>query len=316
MNVGDGASETGAPTERIKPVLTMQEFVRRYVPDGQQLLIGGFAFNDPAALAHEIIRQRRRDLFVMKTSGGVLVDQLVGAECVTRLLSCHVWNSVGPVPAHCFRRALEQGKPHRLQIEELSYGAFTMSLMAGACGLPFMPTTPVQGAGHFTQRTLMPEKFGVVASPFGGEPVCVVPPLTPELGVFHVQRVDQFGNAQMFGPTGEMRYAMAACKKLLVIAEEMVDTALIRERPEATVAPGFMVEAVVIEPWAAHPTDAFGYYWRDLEHNSLYGEMSRTEAGFQQYIDEWITGTANHAEFIAKLGSNRLAELQSRKDTW
>ena len=153
-----------------KPVLSMREAVSRYVPDGQELLIGGFAFSDPTALAHELIRQRRRDLFVMKTSGGVLVDQLVGAGCVKRVLSCHVWNSVRPVAAHCFRRALEQEKPHAIEIEELSYGAFTMALMAGACDLPFMPTTPVHGAGHFTQRSTMPNKFGVVENPLAEGP--------------------------------------------------------------------------------------------------------------------------------------------------
>lgn len=299
-----------------KPILSLQEAVRRYVPDGQELLIGGFAFSDPTALAHELIRQKRRGLYVMKTSGGVLVDQLVGAGCVERLLSCHVWNSVGPVPAHCFRRALEQGKPHAIKIEELSYGAFTMSLLAGACDLPFMPTTPVQGAGHFTQRTFLPNKFAVVENPFSGGSVCVVPPLKPALGVFHVHRVDKFGNAQMFGPTGEMRYAMAACKKLVVIAEEIVDTAVIRERPEGTVAPGFMVDAVVVEPWAAHPTDSYGYYYRDLPHHALFGEMSRTEEGFQRYVDEWIIETRNHAGFMAKLGKQRAAELSIRKEGW
>lgn len=299
-----------------KPILTLTEAVSRYVPDGQEVLIGGFAFSDPTAFAHELIRQGRRKLFIMKTSGGVLVDQLVGAGCVERLLSCHVWNSVGPVPAHCFRRALEQGKPHLMQIEELSYGAFTMALLAGACDLPFMPTTPVQGAGHFTQRTFLQDKFGVVGNPFGGGEVCVVAPLKPALGVFHVHRVDQYGNAQMFGPAGEMRYAMAACRKLIVIAEELVDTAVIRERPEATVAPGFMVDAVVIEPWAAHPTDSYGYYYRDLPHHALYGEMSRTEEGFQRYVDEWIMATGNHAGFVAKLGRERISELRVRKEGW
>ena len=303
-------------TTGVKPVLSMREAVARYVPDDHELLIGGFAFSDPTALAHELIRQQRKRLFIMKTSGGVLVDQLVGAGCVERLLSCHVWNSVGPVAAHCFRRALEQGKPHPIQIEELSYGAFTMALLAGACDLPFMPTTPVQGAGHFTQRTFLPEKFSVVENPFGGGPVCVVPPLKPALGIFHVHRVDQYGNAQIFGPLGEFRYAMAACRKLIVIAEELVDTEVIRERPEATVAPGFMVEAVVIEPWAAHPTDSYGYYYRDLPHHALYGEMTRTEEGFRRYVDEWIVATGNHAGFVAKLGEQRISELLVRKDRW
>ena len=295
-----------------KPILSMKEAVRRFAPDGQELLIGGFAFSDPTALAHELIRQQRKGLFIMKTSGGVLVDQLVGAGCVARVLSCHVWNSVGPVPAHCFRRALEHGTPHSIEIEELSYGAFTTALAAGACDLPFMPTTPVQGAGHFTQRTFLRDKFAVVENPFGGGPVCVVPPLKPALGFFHVHRADRYGNAQLFGPTGEMRFAMAACRKLVVIAEELVDTEVIRRHPEATVAPGFIVDAVVVEPWAAHPTDSYGYYYRDLAHHALYGEMSRTEEGFRRYIDEWVLATGDHAGFIRKLGEERVVELKVR----
>lgn len=299
-----------------KPVLSMREAIERYIPDGQEVMIGGFAFSDPTALAHELIRQGRKKLYVMKTSGGVLVDMLIGADCIDRLLFCHVWNSVGPVPAHCFRRALEQGSSRTIEIEELSYGAITMSLLAGACDLPFMPTTPVQGTGHFTQRTFLPDKFCLVESPFGDGPVCVVPPLKPALGVFHVHRVDKLGNAQMFGPTGEMKYSIAACKKVIVLAEEMVDTAVIRERPEATIAPGFMVDAIVIEPWAAHPTDSYGYYYRDLKHNDLYGEMTRTEDGFRRYVDEWIVGTGDHRGFVAKLGNERRAELRLRKEPW
>ena len=299
-----------------KPVLSLKEAVARYVPDGQELLIGGFAFSDPTALAHEIIRQGRKRLYVMKTSGGVLVDQLIGAGCVEKLLSCHVWNSVGPVPAHCFRRAMEHGKPNPIDIEELSYGAFTMALLAGACDLPFMPVTPVQGTGHFTERSFLPDKFAVVKDPFAGEPVCLVKPLKPALGVFHVHRADRYGNAQMFGPAGEMRYAMAACQKLVVIAEELVDTTVIRERPEATVAPGFMVDAVVVEPWAAHPTDSYGYYYRDLAHNALYGEMSRTEEGFRQYVQEWMIETGGHAAYVAKLGKERIEQLRTRKEGW
>ena len=299
-----------------KPVLTMREAVGRYIPDGQEVMIGGFAFSDPTAVAHELIRQGRKGLYVMKTSGGVLVDMLIGAGCVDRLLFCHVWNSVGPVPAHCFRRALEKGTPQSVKVEELSYGAFTMALLAGACDLPFMPTTPVQGAGHFIERTFLPNKFALVESPFGGGSVCVVPPVKPAVGVFHVHRVDRLGNAQLFGPAGEMRYSIAACKKVIVVAEELVDTEEIRKRPETTVAPGFMVDAIVIEPWAAHPTDSYGYYYRDLQHNDLYGEISRTEEGFRRYVDEWIVATGDHRGFVAKLGKDRVAELQLRKEPW
>ncbi len=300
----------------VKPVLSLREAVERYIPDGQEVMIGGFAFSDPTALAHELIRQHRKKLYVMKTSGGVLVDMLIGAGCVDRVLFCHIWNSVGPVPAHCFRRALEQGIPNQVAVEELSFGAFTMALLAGACDLPFMPSTPVQGAGHYTQRTFLPDKFGLVDDPFGGKATCVVRPIKPALGVFHIHRVDRLGNAQFFGPAGELRYSIAACKKVIVIAEQLVDTELIRERPEATVAPGFMVDAIVVEPWAAHPTDSYGYYYRDLQHNELYGEMTRTVEGFRQYVNEWIVGTKDHQAFIAKLGERQRTALRLRKEPW
>lgn len=294
----------------LKPVLSMREVVEQFAQDDQQLLIGGFAYSDPLAFSHELIRQRRRGLEVIKTSGGVLVDQLIGAGCVDRLLMCHLWNSVGPEPAHCFRRAVEHGNPAPIELEELSYGAMTMALLAGACDLPFMPTTPVQGSGHDVHRTFRPEKLAVTRSPFDGTDVSVVAPLKPELGVFHVQRVDQFGNAQAMGPTAELRYAIAACRKVVIVAEELVDTGVVRQRPELTVAPGFIVDAIVIEPWAAHPTDSYGDYLRDLDHHALYAECSRTEEGFASYLDEWIFGTENHQEVVAKLGEGNLAALR------
>jgi glutaconate CoA-transferase, subunit A len=302
---------------RSAPRLTMQELVAEHVPDGQQVLLGGFAFSDPTAFAHELIRQGRRDLEVLKTSGGLVVDLLVGAGCVDRLAFCHVWNSVGPEPAHAFRRAIEQGEPRSVTIEELSFGAFTMALAAGAWGLPFMPTTPMTLAGHDMVRRMWPDKVATVPSPFGGgELVSVVKALQPELGIFHVQRVDEFGNGQMFGPTAEFRQSIAACERVILIAEELVPTEVVRERPELTVAPGFMVEAVVIEPWAAHPTDSAGYYARDLDHHQLYGRMSRRAEGFDEYLDEWIRGTGDHAGLLAKLGDDALRSLALRDRWW
>jgi glutaconate CoA-transferase, subunit A len=299
------------------PRITMQELVERFVADGQQLLLGGFAFSDPTAFAHELIRQERRNLEVLKTSGGLVVDLLCGGGCIDRLAFCHVWNSVGPEPAHGFRRAVEQGQPQPVTVEELSYGAFTMGLAAAAWGLPFMPTTPMTLAGHDMVRRMWPDKIATVTSPFGhGEFVSVVKPIAPELGVFHVQRVDEYGNGQMFGPTAEFRQSIGACERVVLIAEELVPTEVVRERPELTVVPGFMVEAVVIEPWAAHPTDSAGYYARDLQHHAEYGRMSRTSEGFEAYVDRWIRGTENHGEVRELLGDDVLRGLAKREDWW
>lgn len=293
--------------------LTMHELVAELVPDGQQVLVGGFAYSDPMAFAHELIRQGRKELEVIKTSGGLLVDMLLGSGVLRQLEFCHVWNSVGPEPAHAFRRCIEQGVPRSVAIDELSYGAFTMGLAAAAWGLPFMPTTPTALTGHDLERRVWPEKLGLVASPFdSGAIVSVVRPIAPELGVFHVQRVDRHGNAQMFGPAAEFRQAMAACRRIVVIAEQLVSTEVIRERPELTIVPGHRVEAIVIQPWAAHPTDSAGYYRRDLEHHALYGSMTRTVEGFQAYVDEWIGGVTDHAGYLRRLGPDALASLRLR----
>ena len=301
-----------------KPILSMREAVQEFTADGDEVLLGGFAYSDPFAFAHELIRQRRSRLRVIKGSGGVLVDQMIGAGCIDQLLFCHVWNSVGPEPAHCFRRALEQERPARVAIEEMSFGAFTAALMAGACGFPFMPSTPIAGSGQHAQQGFgfLPHKFATVDSPFDGRPVTVVAPLRPKLGVFHVQLADRLGNGQIFGPVSETRFAVAACERVLLIAEELVDTEIVRQRPELTAIPSFLVDGIVVEPWAAHPTDSYGYYWRDLEHHRLYGEMSKTEDGFQAYVDQWIIATSDHAGVRRKLGEARTRSLMARPEVW
>jgi glutaconate CoA-transferase subunit A len=286
--------------------------VQDHIPDEQEVFIGGFAFSDPMALAHELVRQRRRGLNLLKTSGGLLVDLLLGAGVVSRLTFCHVWNSVGPQAAHAFRRAVQDGHPLKPEIEELSYGAYSAALVAGAWGLPFMPTTPMLGAGHFTTRRFRADKLAVVESPFGEAPVTVAKPICPQIGVFHVHRVDRSGNGQMFGPTAEMRYAIGACDRVFLIAEELVDDDVVRASPELTVAPSFAVDGIVIEPWSAHPTDCASYYKRDLEHHMLYGNLTKTAEGFDQYLDEWVRGVGDHAGYRARLGT--LAGLSLRQD--
>jgi glutaconate CoA-transferase subunit A len=180
-----------------------------------------------------------------------------------------------------------------------------------------MPTTPVTLSGHDMHRPLWPDKLATVASPFvPGALVSVVRPIKPPLGVFHVQRVDEYGNGQMFGPTAEFRQSIAACERVVLIADELVPTSVVRERPELTIAPGFMAEAVVVQPWSAHPTDSASYYRRDLEHHALYGEMSRTAEGFAEYVDTWIRGTDDHEEFLQLLGHDKLLSLSLRDEWW
>jgi glutaconate CoA-transferase subunit A len=189
-----------------------------------------------------------------------------------------------------------------------------MAIYAAAHGLPFMPTYPLEGTGIFQHRSILgPDKVRVIESPFSGEKVCLVKPLIPEVCLVHVQRADAEGNAQMWGPLGDVRGTANAGKIVVVAAEEIVDQATILKEPYKTILPGFRVSAVVHEPWGAHPSDVFEHYYRDIWFQAAYAEASKTVEGFQKFMDEWVYGVENRAEYMEKLGKKKREELQWRK---
>jgi glutaconate CoA-transferase subunit A len=295
-------------------LMTMKEAVAEFVQDGQSVLISGFSINQGYAFAHEIIRQKRKDLTLIRSSGDILADQLIGAGCLKRVISPYVWNPTGPSSAYCFRRAIEKGIPHPIELEEFSFASFCMAIYAAAHGLPFMPTYPLEGTGVFQHRSILgPDKVRVVESPFSGEKVCLVKPLAPDICLVHVQRADPEGNAQVWGPLGDIRGTANAGKRVIVSAEEIVDPATILKEPYKTVLPGFRVAAVVHEPWGAHPSDVFEYYYRDIWFQADYGSASRTVEGFQKFLEEWVYGVENRAEYLKKLGTKKQGELRWRK---
>ena len=290
-------------------LLSAREAVARYVPDGATVYFGGFGFMQAFALSHEVIRQRKKDLTVIREAGDILVDQLIGAGCVRRLITSHVWNPIGPSSAYCFRRAVEDRDPP-VEVEGMGYGAISSALMAGALGLPFMPTTPHVGTGQYENRSFLGEgKFQVVESPFSGEVVTVVAPLSPEVGLIHVQRADVEGNSQVAGPLGNIRYGANACRTIVVSAEEIVDKGLVELSSNLTIIPGFRVAAVVHESWGAHPTESFGYYDRDIQFAYDYSGRARTREGFHGFLQEWVHGVADRREYARKLGEGRLSAL-------
>lgn len=290
-------------------LMTAREAVERFVGDGEVVYIGGFGFMQAYALAHEVIRQGKRDLTVVREAGDILVDQLIGAGCVRRVIASHLWNPIGPSSAYCFRRAME-GRDPPIEMEEMGYGAICMALMAGALDLPFMPTTEHVGTGQFQHRSFLGDrKFQVVESPFSGEKVTVVAPLKPDVGLVHVQRADVEGNSQVIGPLGNLRYGANACRTIVVSAEEIVDKGLVQLSSNLTIVPGFRVAAVVHEPWGAHPSEAFGYYDRDIHFAYGYSQQARTREGFDDFLKEWVNGVADRREYARRLGEERLKGL-------
>lgn len=292
-------------------LLSAHDAVEAFVQDGASVYFGGFGFMQAFALAHEVIRQGKKNLTVIREAGDILVDQLIGAGCVRRLMSSHVWNPVGPSSAYCFRRAMEQGSPS-LDMEEMGYGAISMALMAGAMDLPFLPCTEHVGTGQFENRSFLGEnKFRVIDSPFTGEKVTVVAPLKPDVGLVHVQRADIEGNSQVMGPVANLKYGANACRTIVVSAEEIVDKGLIQLSSNLTIVPGLRVAAVVHEPLGAHPSESFGYYDRDIEFAFGYSERARTTEGFTAFLDEWVFGVPDRRSYLQKLGEEKLRALMA-----
>jgi len=296
---GGGAGEAtgGSGEARRVELLTMREAVERYVRPGQWTYIGNFGSLN-FSFGHEIIRRGVRGLWVVMSGGGILLDQLVGAGAVERVVVAHVWNVVGPCPAYNWRRWTEGGIEEG-QVTELSLGSLNLALLAGAYGLPFVPVTGLSGTSY--PAVLGAEWYRQVVDPFSAEQVGALAPLRPALGVIHAQQVDEYGNARVLGPRGEVAFAAMASEKVLIVAEELVGHEVVRERPWETVVPGQLVVGIVVEPWAAHPEGVYGYYDRDVEHFRLYGEMSRTEEGFRAYLEKFVTGVEDRAEYLRTL---------------
>ncbi len=281
---------------------TIRDAVKKHVKPGVSIYLAGFAYSEPFAFTHEIIRQKKRNLFIIKTSGGLMVDMLIGAGCIQKLLISHVWNSVGPVPAHNFRRAFEKKKSH-IELEEMSFGVLTMALFAAAHHLPFMPVQDIKDSGQFAKRGWMKKnKYAIVKNPFNKkENVVLVPPVKPQLGIFHAQRADEDGNAQVTGPLAELKISAAACDRIILSAEEIVSRKEIKKHPENTIIPSFCVDAVCRAPYGGHPSDVYGTYHRDIDFYRDYGKWSKTEENFKAFLKEWIFDVKNHDGYIKKL---------------
>jgi glutaconate CoA-transferase subunit A len=295
-------------------LMDMTEAVSRYIHDGDTLHIGGFVHGVPNAAVHEIIRQDKKCLTVTTLGGTLFMDQLIGAGCVDRIITCYIWNNV-PLPAHAFRRAMEKGIPNRVEIEEYSLLGMNLSYYAGASGLPFVATKTMLGTDFITKRGFLGEKkLQVIDSPFDGETVCLIPGMRHTVGVLHVQRADRDGNAQMWGFLGGMKYGILSCDRIIISAEEIVDSRVIRKDSNRTIVPAYRVSAVVEEPWGAHPEYVQGCYDRDWEFFPHYERLTRTEEGFQGFLDEWVFGVADRKAYMKKLGKKRLKALKAKKN--
>ncbi|HEY4383189.1 MAG TPA: CoA-transferase [Ktedonobacteraceae bacterium] len=285
--------------------LSLREAIARYVHDGMSVAIEGFTAFICFAAGHEIIRQGRRDLTLIRMTPDLIYDQMVAAGTASAMVFSYLGNP-GVGSLHCLRRAIEHGVPSPLAIEEYSHYGMVGRYIAGATHLPFFPLQSYLGSD-------MPDvnpQIKFIESPYGNGRVAVVPPLTPDVAIIHAQRADRQGNTQLWGVLGVQKEVAFAAKKVIIVVEELVEEAVIRSDPNRTLIPGLIVDAVVHVPYGAHPSYVQGYYDRDNKFYLEWDLLSRDQKQTQEWLDEWVYGVADHAEYLQKLGPEMLARIR------
>ena len=287
-------------------VVPLAEALRRHVPDGASVVMGtALECLIPFAAAHELIRQGRRDLTLVGPISDICFEQLIAAGCVRKIVAAWVGN-VQHGAAYAFRRALEQGIPRPLEIEDHSNFSIALALEAAGQGVPYLPTRSLLGTDILARNP----RLRTALCPFTGVPLVLVPALAPDVAILHVQRADADGNCHAWGPTGISAAAGKASRAVIVVAEELVEPRVIRSDPNRTLVPGFLVTAVVHLPGGAHPSPVQGHYNRDHAVYADWHARSATPDGAVGWLEEWVRGPGDHAGYLAKLGSERFDRLR------
>jgi len=270
--------------------------IAQHLHDGDVVYAAGFTHLIPFAAGHEIIRQRKRDLVLARATPDLIYDQMVAAGCARKVIFSYMGNP-GVGSLRFVRAEVEAGN---LEWEEYSHFGMISRLQAGATGLPFMPMKPT--AARDLERANV--NYRMVTDPYSGQEVVVVPALRPDVAIVHVQRADVQGNAHIWGIIGEQKEAAFAAERVILTAEEIVEEAIIRSDPNRTLIPGFIVDAVCHVPYCAHPSYTQGYYDRDNAFYLKWDQISRSREALQAYLDEWVYGVKDRAEYWEKLGED------------
>ncbi|MGN6390987.1 MAG: CoA transferase subunit A [Gemmatimonadales bacterium] len=275
----------------------MHDAVAAHVRDGDTVVIEGFTHLISFAAGHEIIRQRRRDLTLCRLTPDLVYDQMIAAGCARKLVFSWAGNP-GAGSLHAFRRAVEGKGGPPLELEEYSHFGMVGRLSAGAARLPFWPMRNYMG----TDLPAANPRIAQVDCPYTGERLATVPALNPDVTIVHAQRADAQGNTQIWGLLGVQKEAAFASSRVIVVVEELVDERVIRADPNRTIIPGLAVDAVVLEPWGAHPSYAQGYYDRDNAFYVGWEAISRDPAALARWLDEFVYGVSDRAAYVARMG--------------
>jgi len=302
-------------------LMTLEDAVRCFIKNGSQIAIGGFTVTrNPMALAYEIVRQGIKDIHLVCHSHGQALDVLIGAGCVKRLEIAYGGNGRYAPTCIRFKKAIQRGE---IQFEDYSNYQMSLRFLAGALGIPFIPSKSGLGSDLINLEGFPPDirkekkvaskKYVVTQNPFNGEDdkVVLLPALNPDVAIMHAQYVGEDGTVRIKGLTfADIEQAKSA-DIVIVTCEEIVPRSFIRLDPDQNSLPPFFVDAIVKIPYGAHPTAVYTCYDYDPKHLNLYKKVADDDRTFKEYLDEWVYGVKSHEEYLEKIGSTTLLQIKA-----
>ncbi|MEA2109886.1 MAG: CoA-transferase [Pseudomonadota bacterium] len=305
--------------------MSMVEAIRRFVKPETHLSVGGFTLNrNPMAAVYEIIRQRLSGLHIYAHSNGQGVDELIGAGCVRAIEIAYGGNGRFAPTCIRFRKAIETGQ---INFEDYSNYQMTLRFMAGAMGVPFLPTTSGLGTDILQKWGFSPEfreaearlpreKLLVMDNPFrrrdeDSAKVVLLPAINPDVTIIHVQKAGRQGTVCIDGLTfADVEQAKAA-RHLIVSCEKLVEEEEMRLEPGKNQLPFFLVDAVVLQPYGAYPTACYGCYDYDPQYLKMYRQVARDDVSYSDYLEEYVYGVENHERLCDLVGSDSLQRIKA-----
>ncbi len=286
--------------------MTLREAVERFTRDGDYFAMGGFGhIRVSMAAIYEMIRHGRKGMAIAAKTAVHDVDVLIGGGVVSRVECAYSFGHELRGLSPTGRRRVESGQVK--VVGEISNAGFQWRFKAAAMGLPFMPTRVMLGSD-----TLRKSSAIVAEDPFTGKPLCLLPACYPDFVFIHVHRCDIYGNAQIDGITIEDIELARAAKRLIITTEELIDTEEIRDHPDRTAVPFFLVDAVCVVRHGSHPGNMPGLYYSDEEHMAEWLSISRTDEGVEEYMDKYVHSVEDFPEYIEKIGGEEKMEYLAK----
>jgi glutaconate CoA-transferase subunit A len=277
-------------------IVSLAEAIAENVHDGDELALEGFTHLIPFAAGHEIIRQRRRNLSLVRMTPDLIYDQMIGMGCATRLIFSWGGNP-GVGSLYRFRDAIENDWPHPLEIEERSHADIASAYVAGAANLPFSVMRGYTGSDLPKYN----ERIRLISCPFTQERLAATPSIRPDVTIIHAQKADKNGNVLLWGILGVQKEAALAAKRVIVTVEEIVNE--LAAPPNACVLPEWVLSAVCVVPGGASPSYALGYYERDNRFYKAWDGIARDRNTFMEWMQRHIVETVDFTDFRRSLDS-------------